>query len=223
MASSSGSRGADAATPRPQVAEFKAAFDLVDVDRSGAISVAELEKVLKYLGKDPSAEALDALMRDVDSDASGQVRPGSARVGRPSNVGGDHNCTPPRVARNPQIEFAEFLRLMEQEQVEKELRAAFDRMDVRGVGRISAQDLKQAMAAQGQVLTAEEVQEMMEEADADGTGGCAGWPHAPAAAQTALHSRYMVAESATRFPPGCRNSAATCHSPPATLRRRDQL
>ena len=61
---------------------------------------------------------------------------------------------------------------LEHEQVERDLRAAFDRMDVRGVGRINAGDLKKAMAAQGQVLTDEDVHEMMAEADTSGTGEC---------------------------------------------------
>jgi hypothetical protein len=65
-----------------QVAEWREAFDLIDVDRSGSISVGELGTALKYLGKSPSKATVDALVREVDGDTSGQVRPpGSARAG----------------------------------------------------------------------------------------------------------------------------------------------
>jgi calmodulin len=73
-----------------------------------------------------------------------------------------------------QIEFVEFVRLMgahnEAVELEKELLAAFKRFDTRGVGRINAQDLTVALAAQGEKLTPAEVQEMMAEADPRGTG-----------------------------------------------------
>ncbi len=81
---------------------------------------------------------------------------------------------------------------MEQEQVEADLRAAFDKMDVRGVGKITAEDLKKAMAAQVEVLTDDEVQEMMEEADVKRTGG---WtrricgPQRPSAALSGMPSQ----------------------------------
>ena len=37
-----------------QIAEFKAAFDLVDKDGNGIISIKDLPKVMNALGRDPN-------------------------------------------------------------------------------------------------------------------------------------------------------------------------
>jgi hypothetical protein len=56
-----------------QVVEFKEAFMHFDTDGSGAISAAELGCVLKEFGQQPTAAELDAMIREVDADNSGEI------------------------------------------------------------------------------------------------------------------------------------------------------
>lgn len=56
-----------------EVAEFHAAFDKFDADKSGELSVAELGGVLRSLGYCPSVQRLQELTAVVDADNSGYV------------------------------------------------------------------------------------------------------------------------------------------------------
>ncbi|KAJ4933883.1 hypothetical protein JOQ06_006692 [Pogonophryne albipinna] len=55
------------------IAEFKAAFDMFDTDGGGDISTKELGQVMRMLGQNPSREELDAIIEEVDEDASGTI------------------------------------------------------------------------------------------------------------------------------------------------------
>merc|ERR1712172_287682 len=57
-----------------QQAEYKQAFDLLDVDQSGRISSAELGKVMEQLGQHPSEADLHAMVSEVDADGDGKKR-----------------------------------------------------------------------------------------------------------------------------------------------------
>lgn len=75
---------------------------------------------------------------------------------------------------NGTIEFPEWLVLMKYKVMEKEdeddLRERFRAFDLDGSGFIDAKEIRQVMAAMGETLSDEEVDEMIREADKDGDG-----------------------------------------------------
>lgn len=56
-----------------EVAELREIFQLVDKDGGGSISKTELGSLMAQLGIRCSQEELDLMMREVDSDGSGEV------------------------------------------------------------------------------------------------------------------------------------------------------
>ena len=56
-----------------EVAEFREMFAIADRDGSGAISVEELGSLMSMLGLQASAEELDTMASEIDTDGSGQV------------------------------------------------------------------------------------------------------------------------------------------------------
>ena len=56
-----------------QIAEFKEAFALFDVDGDGSITVEELRTVFSSLGQNPSDQELRDMIADVDEDGSGEI------------------------------------------------------------------------------------------------------------------------------------------------------
>jgi calmodulin len=54
-------------------AEFKEIFDLVDEDHSGNISIKELKKLMETLRLHPTDQELEAMMKEVDTDGSGEI------------------------------------------------------------------------------------------------------------------------------------------------------
>eukprot|EP01013_Petalomonas_cantuscygni_P022392 TRINITY_DN4297_c0_g1_i1.p1 TRINITY_DN4297_c0_g1~~TRINITY_DN4297_c0_g1_i1.p1 ORF type:complete len:164 (-),score=16.81 TRINITY_DN4297_c0_g1_i1:111-602(-) len=56
-----------------ELAEFKEIFDLVDDDRSGCISKAELRKLMETLRLKPTEEEIESMMKEVDADGSGDI------------------------------------------------------------------------------------------------------------------------------------------------------
>jgi len=128
-----------------QIAEFKEAFETYDKDGSGHITTEELGVVLRSLGQKPSARELKEMIDEVDHDKSGTV------------------------------DFQEFLHLvakkMKDNDTEEELIEAFKSFDKDGNGFINASDLKEVMINLGEILSDEELAEMIKEADVvDGDG-----------------------------------------------------
>eukprot|EP00092_Neocalanus_flemingeri_P041456 GFUD01045142.1.p1 GENE.GFUD01045142.1~~GFUD01045142.1.p1 ORF type:complete len:148 (+),score=67.98 GFUD01045142.1:62-505(+) len=125
-------------------AEFKEAFDEFDKDGSGAISSKELLGVMRAMGQNPTEDELNSLVMEVDLDGNGT------------------------------IEFPEFLEMMKQKANEvdqgAELREAFKIFDRDKDGFISTKELKKVTTMLGTMLTKEEVEEFMAEADVDGNG-----------------------------------------------------
>eukprot|EP00092_Neocalanus_flemingeri_P041455 GFUD01045141.1.p1 GENE.GFUD01045141.1~~GFUD01045141.1.p1 ORF type:complete len:148 (+),score=67.57 GFUD01045141.1:62-505(+) len=125
-------------------AEFKEAFDEFDKDGSGAISSKELLGVMRAMGQNPTEDELLNLVMEVDMDGNGT------------------------------IEFDEFLHMMKKKanevDEEAELREAFNIFDRDMDGFISIKELKQVTSMLGTVLTKEEIDEFMAEADVDGNG-----------------------------------------------------
>merc|ERR1711915_1098708 len=125
-------------------AEFKEAFDEFDTDGSGTISPEELLGVMRAMGQNPTEDELLNLVLEVDIDVNGT------------------------------IEFGEFLNMMKQKagevDEEADLREAFKIFDRDKDGYISMKELKKVANMLGTMLTKEELEEFMAEADADGNG-----------------------------------------------------
>ena len=135
---------ADETLSEEQIAECKEAFSLFDADGDGAISTKELGEVMRSLGQNPTEAELNDMIREVDTDGSGE------------------------------IEFPEFLVMMAKkirpEDTDEELKEAFKVFDKDGNGFISREELKVVMIGLGESLTEEETDEMFEEADTDKDG-----------------------------------------------------
>jgi len=128
-----------------QITEYKEAFKLFDTDGDGTISVQELSTVMKSLGLQPSPQEIQEMMTEADEDGSGS------------------------------IEFDEFLNMMKRKMKENEnsiddVKAAFKVFDQDGDGYISSDELRNVMSTLGEMLSEEEIEEMIREADADGDG-----------------------------------------------------
>merc|ERR1712128_236300 len=125
-------------------AEFKEAFDEFDTDGSGTISPEELLGVMRAMGQNPTEDELLNLVLEVDIDGNGT------------------------------IEFDEFLSMMKQKANEidekADLKEAFKIFDRDKDGFISMKELKKVANMLGTMLTKEELDEFMAEADADGNG-----------------------------------------------------
>merc|ERR1711910_137111 len=125
-------------------AEFKEAFDEFDKDHSGTISPEELLGVLRAMGQNPTEDELLNLVLEVDIDGNGT------------------------------IEFEEFLSMMKKKasevDEEAELREAFKIFDRDKDGYISMTELKKVASMLGTMLTKDELDEFMAEADKDGNG-----------------------------------------------------
>lgn len=127
-----------------QISEFKEAFSLFDKDGDGCITTNELGTVMRSLGPNPTEAEVREMINEVDADGSGT------------------------------IDFPEFLNLMARKMKytvsEEELKEAFKVFDKDQDGLISASELRHIMTSLGEKLTDEEVDEMINEADADGDG-----------------------------------------------------
>merc|ERR1711910_33993 len=125
-------------------AEFKEAFDEFDTDKSGTISPEELLGVLRAMGQNPTEDELLNLVLEVDIDGNGT------------------------------IEFEGFLTMMKKKaseaDEEADLREAFKIFDRDKDGYISMKELKKVCSMLGTMLTKEELDEFMAEADKDGNG-----------------------------------------------------
>lgn len=123
---------------------FKDAFDKFDTDKDGHITETELGVVLKGLNIHATrAEILD-LITQVDTDKSGT------------------------------IEFEEFLEIMQQKMASMDpaemVTIAFGAFDHDGDRKIGKGDLAKVMAELGEVVTQEEVEELIRVADTDNDG-----------------------------------------------------
>ena len=99
---------------------------------------------MRALGFEPKKEEIKKLIADIDRDGSGQ------------------------------IDFAEFLDMMQHKMSERdgreEVLKAFRLFDDDETGKISLKNLRRVAKEIGEVMTEEELQEMIEEADLDGDG-----------------------------------------------------
>ena len=128
----------------PTEADYRAAFDAVDMDCSGTINWFELGMALKKLGLDGSAESAKAMIADADLDGDAE------------------------------LDFNEFLKLLLDKMSEKDSKEdamrAFRQFDVDQTGKITFENLKAVSRELGEDMTDEEIHEMIEKADLDADG-----------------------------------------------------
>lgn len=127
-----------------QMAEFREAFDLFDVDGGGTISAAELATVLNALGQSPNEQEILEMVAEVDVDASGE------------------------------LDFNEFILLMASRLAgtdEKELlKEAFVEFDIDGNGSISPDEMRLVLNQLGETLSEDEIEDFIRTVDRDGDG-----------------------------------------------------
>ncbi|XP_074652602.1 calmodulin-like [Tubulanus polymorphus] len=127
-----------------QKAEYEDAFKMFDKNHDGKITSKELEEVFKALGKNTTEERIQAIIRSVDEDGNGT------------------------------IELDEFYNVMvlkcKKMSPAEEAKAAFKIFDQNGDGFITPTELRSVMDGLGEVISKEEVEIMIREADLDGDG-----------------------------------------------------
>ena len=127
-----------------QIQEFRQAFDIMDRNSDGVITVDDLAAVMRAIGQSPTAAELQDMIREVDADG------------------------------NDTIDFTEFLALMSrqmrQSDIEDELREAFRVFDRDSDGFITPRELSSLLISLGLDSSAEVVRRMINEADKNRDG-----------------------------------------------------
>lgn len=125
-----------------QIEEVKEAFAIFDKNGDGTITTKDLITVMRSLGKNPTEDEIDDMIREVDTDGNGV------------------------------IDFIEFLEMMAKmsTDVDETIKEAFYIFDTDGSGAISSEEFRKVMMTLGAQMTDEEVTEIIEEVDVDGDG-----------------------------------------------------
>jgi len=131
-----------------QLLEFRKYFDMFDKEKQGFIQASQVGQVLRTMGQAFEDRDLKKLIKQFDSDGSGE------------------------------IEFEEFAAMVatfvnsgeNAAKLDEELREAFRLYDKEGNGYISTTVLRDILAAIDETITDEELDEMIMEIDADGSG-----------------------------------------------------
>merc|ERR1712048_44483 len=125
-----------------QIEEVKEAFAIFDKNGDGTITTKDLITVMRSLGKNPTEDEIDDMIREVDTDGNGV------------------------------IDFIEFLEMMAKmsTDVDETIKEAFYIFDTDGSGAISSDEFRKVMMTLGAQMTDEEVTEIIEEVDVDGDG-----------------------------------------------------
>merc|ERR1712010_400723 len=139
------SAGRVKALTEEQVEECREAFEMFDIDGSGAIDVRELKAAIKALGMDVSAEELKKMVADVDKDGNGT------------------------------IEFAEFLSMMTAKMgdtaTDEEIAKCFKLFDHDATGMITLKNLIHARSILGMDdVSDSQLENMLRQADRSGRG-----------------------------------------------------
>jgi calmodulin len=127
-----------------QIQEFRQAFDIMDRNGDGVITVDDLATVMRAIGQSPTHGELEDMIREVDADG------------------------------NDNIDFTEFLALMSrqmrQSDIEEELRETFRVFDRDNDGFITPQELRTLLISLGLDSSAQVIRSMIAEADRNRDG-----------------------------------------------------
>merc|ERR1712217_97771 len=130
--------------PAPSEAKVKEAFEWYDQDRKGVIKVDKLGVVVRSLGYNPTSSELKSMVSTGDAEGNGT------------------------------IDFATFKELMankkKDEDSEDEIVKAFKSLDHDNSGFVNVKELRLVLTSTGEKLSAQEIQEMVDEADPQKTG-----------------------------------------------------
>ncbi|XP_032308104.1 calmodulin-like [Drosophila ananassae] len=122
-------------------AELQEIYALLNKNNTGIITIDDLNAVMQQLGRRATPAELQDMVRAVETDSNGAV------------------------------DFDRFCRMMVRAEREEQLRESFERFDRDGDGVLSSDELYQALE---DIMDEEPdqatVQQMMQEADPDGTG-----------------------------------------------------
>jgi|UniRef100_A0AC35FA53 calmodulin len=131
-----------------QIEQFRKYFNMFDKEQKGYIRATQVGQILRTMGQAFEERDLKQLIKDFDSDGSGE------------------------------IEFEEFAAMVAQfvvssennEGLEEELREAFRLYDKEGNGYIAVSDLREILRALDDNINDDELDEMIAEIDTDGSG-----------------------------------------------------
>jgi len=125
------------------VDNFKEAFSCFDVKGHGMVDVADLGRVMKGIGLEPSDEELANMITEVDGSGKNAV------------------------------DFKEFMDMMSRggTSTAAEVKETFNLFNKSGSGMISEAELKEVMVALGEKVTDEDISKMIKIADKSGKGG----------------------------------------------------
>ncbi|KAL5014289.1 hypothetical protein ScPMuIL_008559 [Solemya velum] len=128
--------------------EIRATFDLFDRDQDGQVSTSEIATIMRALGMASSEVTLTEMLNKMDKDGNGIV---------------DYEEFESFVTENN-------LMVAPTDELDKELMDAFKVFDRDGDGFIDKDELRYVMTTLGEVMTDEEADALMREADANGDG-----------------------------------------------------
>ena len=124
-----------------QVSEFKQAFDIIDRNKDGVITIDDLHELMKSFGKELIHAELKDMIRHADADG------------------------------NDEVDFTEFMALLSrqlrQNDLTDELRAAFTLFDKNGDGFITKNDLGPILQTLGYDTSSENLRRLINEGDRD--------------------------------------------------------
>jgi len=130
-----------------QIEGLRKAFDAFDTDKKGSISVETTSTILRMMGVKMSEKNFREIVSEVDEDGSGE------------------------------LEFEEFCALAakflieeDEESLKHELKEAFRIYDKEGDGYITTKVLKEILRELDNKLTEEDLDNIIEEVDEDGSG-----------------------------------------------------
>lgn len=126
-----------------QIADFKESFSLFDKDGDGVIKISELPLLIRSLNQNPTNQEIKEWISEIDPESTGI------------------------------LDFPEFISLMARKMKdvnpEEELLEAFQTLDKEKNGHISTTQLKHMVMNMGEVFTDDEAEQMIREADPEGT------------------------------------------------------